>query len=218
MSTFSKNIACEPTLPRACEPLQKATIVYTFGLYFTKMISKKEKKILLQFARSAIISYPKVIYPDSNTIPNALKEKKGAFVTLYVDGQLRGCVGKVLPVLPLYKAVIESAVSAAYADLRFPTLTKEEFNKIRIEISVLTDAIRLDYIDSRHLLKKLNSEEGIIIKNGLATATFLPQVWKQVPGREQFLEQLCLKARLSTDAWKDSDVEVYAYKAEKFSN
>lgn len=181
------------------------------------MISKKDKKILLQFARSAIISYPKVIYPHSNTITNALKEKKGTFVTLYVNGCLRGCVGRVLPLNPLYKAVIDSAVSAAYADSRFPPLEKEEYDKTKIEVSILTDAVRLDCINASFLLKKLNFDEGIIIKKGLATATFLPKVWKQIPGKEQFLERLCLKARLSTDAWKDSNVEIYAYKAEKFS-
>ena len=120
--------------------------------------------------------------------------------------------------MPLYEAVIKNAVSAAYSDPRFPPLTKEEANKLEIEISVLTEPIKLDYTNTVDLLKKLNPDLGIIIKKGFATATFLPQVWEQLPDKKQFLANLCLKANISPEAWKDSNIEVYAYKVEKFGS
>ena len=182
-----------------------------------KMITKKEQEFLLKSARNAILDYPKITYLDSNKVSNTLKEKKGVFVTLYINSKLRGCIGSILPVMPLYKAVIKNAVNAAYDDPRFPPLTGEKSNELTIEISILTDPVRLDYIDATHLLKKLNSGEGIIIKRGSATSTFLPQVWEQLPHKEQFLMHLCLKAYLNEEAWKDSNIEVYAYKVKKFS-
>ena len=182
------------------------------------MTTKKEQEFLLKSAKNAILNYPKTTSPDSNKLSSALKEKRGVFVTLTINGQLRGCIGTIEPIMPLYEAVIKNAANAAYSDPRFPPLTKEEAGKLAIEISVLTEPIKLDYIDAVDLLKKLNHDLGIIIKKGFATATFLPQVWEQLPDKEQFLANLCLKANLSPEAWKDSSIEVYTYEVEKFGD
>ncbi|MDP7244299.1 MAG: AmmeMemoRadiSam system protein A [Flavobacteriales bacterium] len=182
------------------------------------MTTKTEQEFLLKSARAAILNYPKIITPDLNKLSNTLKEKKGVFVTLTINDHLRGCIGSILPVMPLYEAVIQNAVNAAYSDPRFPPLTKQEASELTIEVSILTDPVRLAYIDAPHLLKKLNDGEGIIIKKEMLTATFLPQVWEQLPDKEQFLMNLCLKAHLSVGAWKDNNMEVYAYKVEKFGN
>ena len=180
------------------------------------MTTKKEQEFLMNSARNAILSYPNTTHSDLNNLTNTLKEKRGVFVTLTINGQLRGCIGNIHPIMLLYEAVIKNAVNAAYSDPRFPPLTKEEAAELEIEISILTEPVKLNYTDETDLLEKLNHEQGIIIKKGFATATFLPQVWEQIPNKEEFLTHLCLKANLSPNAWKDSSIEMYAYKVEKF--
>ena len=181
------------------------------------MTTKKEQEFLLKLARDTINNYPNNTEPDPSKLSNTLKEKRGVFVTLEINGQLRGCIGTIQPIMPLYKAVIQNAISAAYSDPRFPPVTKEEATKLTIEISILTVPVKLNYTDAADLLKKLNHDLGIIIKKGMYSATFLPQVWEDLPDKEQFLTHLCLKAGLSGEAWKDN-LEVYTYKVEKFGD
>ena len=119
--------------------------------------------------------------------------------------------------MPLYEAVIKNSISAAYSDPRFPPVTKEEAAELEIEISILTVPVKLNYTDAADLLKKLNHDLGLIIKKGMYSATFLPQVWEDLPDKEQFLTHLCLKAGLSGEAWKEN-LEVYTYKVEKFGD
>ena len=180
------------------------------------MTTKKEQEFLMQLAKDAILNHPNITYPDTNKLTDTLKQKRGVFVTLELNGQLRGCIGTIQPVMPLYEAVIKNAASAAYSDPRFPPLTKEEANELAIEISILTEPVKLNYTDQSDLLKKLNHEQGIIIKKGFATTTFLPQVWEQLPDKEQFLANLCMKANLNPEAWKEKDMEIFTYKVEKF--
>ncbi|MCH8329587.1 MAG: AmmeMemoRadiSam system protein A [Nanoarchaeota archaeon] len=180
------------------------------------MTTKKEQEFLLNCAKNAILNCQNITYPDLNKLSSTLKQKRGVFVTLELNGQLRGCIGTIQPVMPLYEAVIKNAASAGYSDPRFPPMTKEEANKVTIEISILTEPERLNYADENDLLKKLNPDLGIIIKKGFATATFLPQVWEQLPDKEQFLANLCMKANLNPEAWKEKDMEIFTYKVEKF--
>lgn len=181
------------------------------------MVTKKEGEFLLLCARNSIMRYPARFSLDSKSVSPALKEKKGVFVSIRLNDELRGCIGILLPVKPLCDAVIESAANAAYGDARFPEVAKEELGEISIEISVLTDPVMLGYFNEAHLLKKLDFEEGVIVKKGFSMATFLPQVWEQIPDKEEFLKSLCLKAGLEEDAWRESSSEVYAYRVEKFS-
>lgn len=181
------------------------------------MVTAKEQKFLLELARGTIISLTKNNpVPDLNSLPRILKERHGVFVSLYINGKLRGCVGSLLPDNAVYESVMENAINAAYHDCRFTPLSKKEFGDLKIEISILTDPVLLDCIDAEHLLNKLNNEEGVIIKKGLRMATFLPQVWEQIKNNEEFLEHLCIKAGLQPDEWKGSYIEVYVYKVEKF--
>jgi len=180
------------------------------------MTTKKEQKLLLKLARESILNYPNDTHPGLSKLSTALKEKRGVFVTLTINGQLRGCIGTIQPIMPLYEAVIKNAISAAYCDPRFSPLSKEEANKLKIEISILTKPVKVDCVNSSELLKKLNHDDGVIIKKDFSTATFLPQVWEQLPDKKQFLTHLCLKANLSPEAWKDNDLKVCIYKVEKF--
>ncbi|MAH33255.1 AMMECR1 domain-containing protein [archaeon] len=180
------------------------------------MITEKEQKFLLELARNAIIRYPGNVDIDENKIPKKLKEKKGIFVTLNLNDELRGCIGNLLPSDSIYKSVIENAVNAAYNDYRFTEVTKKEIDSLKIEISILTEPVKLNFIDSNNLLKKLDKKEGVILKKGQKMATFLPQVWEQINDKEEFLEHLCMKAGLNGDSWKNGDIEIDTYRVEKF--
>ncbi|MFH1181995.1 MAG: AmmeMemoRadiSam system protein A [Candidatus Woesearchaeota archaeon] len=173
------------------------------------MLSKQEKEILLEMARKAIMAYPEPYLPDETKITAVMKEKRGVFVSLHLGKSLRGCIGYILPVKQLYQAVIDNAVNAAYRDSRFPEPTKEELRKMTIEISVLTVPEKVSFSSPEELLKKLDSSKGVIIEKGLYGATFLPQVWEELPEKEEFLGNLCLKAGLMPEDWKECKVSFY---------
>ncbi len=177
------------------------------------MINSDEKKTLLDLARSSICG----VACDPGKIPDTLKEPCGVFVTLTKQGELRGCIGYVEPIAPMYKAVIECAKSAAYRDFRFIPVLEDEISSLNIEISILSKPKLLAYTSPDDLLKKLNKNFGVIIKKGSHGATFLPQVREELSDQKEFLSHLCLKAGLDSDAWKQGDLEVSTYTVEKFS-
>ncbi|MBW1998156.1 MAG: AmmeMemoRadiSam system protein A [Deltaproteobacteria bacterium] len=155
---------------------------------------------------------------DPVPVPSGkFKEKRGTFVTLTIDGHLRGCIGHIVPQESVLEGVKVNAVNAAFKDPRFPPLSKEELEKIKIEVSILTDPRPLDYRDAQDLLEKLRPEvDGVIIKKGYHQATFLPQVWEQLPDKKEFLTHLCVKAGLNGDEWKNGDLEVLTYQVQAF--
>lgn len=183
-------------------------------------MESKDKKILLNLAREAIRSEleNQKLAINKAEISCALKQKQGAFVTLKIDGQLRGCIGHLAPVQPLFKDVIENARAAAFLDPRFMPLTKNEFEKTAIEISVLSTSKKLEYESLPSLIENLEkSKPGVILKHDGKMATFLPQVWNELPKAEQFLSHLCLKAGLDHNQWKKK-VEIEIYTVEKISS
>ncbi len=179
-------------------------------------ISEKEQKFLLKLARRAIESHPSQVGVREDALTPVMKEKRGVFVTLTIEERLRGCIGYIQPIKPLYEAVLECAVNAAYADPRFRPVSAGESKGIRIEISVLTVPKPLEYTGADDLLKKLTTEDGVVLKRGMRQATFLPQVWEELPDKKQFLEHLSMKAGLNPDAWKGPDVTIEVYRVEKF--
>jgi len=174
----------------------------------------KKYEELLKLARRAIESE---LNNEKLEVNKEIKEKyseKGAsFVTLTEGKMLRGCIGSLYPHKELYKDVIENAKHAAFDDYRFPQLKKNELSKIKIEISVLSIPKKLEFKDEKELLKKIDKDMGIILKRGFNSATFLPQVWEELPEKIDFLENLCAKAGIGKDLWKSS--EIYFYKVEK---
>jgi len=146
-----------------------------------------------------------------------LGKKMGVFVTLHHRGELRGCIGTLEPVVSLAKGVVENARHAAFHDPRFPALTPKEFLEIALEISVLTPPRSMNYAGPEDLKKKLKpGMHGVILEKHGAKATFLPQVWDQLPEPDLFLEHLCRKAGLSPHAWKESDIVIKTYTAHCF--
>ncbi len=183
-----------------------------------KTLTEKQGSILLKTARAAIgKNLGEDLSPPQENDP-ALDEAGGTFVTLKINNQLRGCIGNIEPVVSLRDGVRENALNAAFQDYRFSPLSREEFDEIEISLSVLTPACRLSYNDSEYLLKNLcPGVDGVILRRGVRSATFLPQVWEQLPDPEQFLSHLCQKAALSKDCWKDGEVEIYTYQVQSFS-
>ena len=177
------------------------------------MTTLQDRALLLQLARNAITLYPEE--PAVETISPALQEQQGAFVSLQIKGELRGCIGRVTSLDPLFKTVARCAVDAAYSDPRFLPVSREELPLLSIEISVLGLPEPLEYENPEELLARLDPERGVMIRKGGRLATFLPQVWEQLPEKEEFLAQLCMKAGLSAEAWKE-DIDVLTYPVEKF--
>jgi AmmeMemoRadiSam system protein A len=181
--------------------------------------SPRDKEGLLRLARSAIkarlVEGAEVKRPEL-TSP-AMLEQRGCFVTLHKKGQLRGCIGSIEPVSPLVECVEENAQNAAFRDPRFPALGQKELSEIDIEVSVLTVPKPLVFKDGKDLKHQLRPlVHGVILSRGFKRSTFLPQVWKQLPDKEDFLKHLCLKAGMSSTAWKDTKTEVKTYEAEVF--
>jgi AmmeMemoRadiSam system protein A len=144
-------------------------------------------------------------------------ERRGTFVTLTMDGALRGCIGHIVPQESLVDGVRVNAINAAFRDPRFRPLSLQEWEKTKIEVSVLTEPKALPYTDGEDLLKKLRpGVDGVILKKGYNQATFLPQVWEQLPDKKEFLTHLCLKAGLDGHAWKKEKLEVSVYQAQAF--
>ncbi len=148
---------------------------------------------------------------------DALQARRGTFVTLKIGGQLRGCIGNIAAAGTIVDGVRQNAVNAAFRDPRFAPLTAAEFDDVDIEVSILTEPKPLAFSDARDLLSRLRpKKDGVIIRRGSAGATFLPQVWEQLPKPEEFLSHLCLKAGMPADAWKRPGLEVLTYQVQYF--
>jgi AmmeMemoRadiSam system protein A len=183
-------------------------------------LSEDEGSYLVKVARNTIDNrLNKVEQPpiDGKDLPEKFQERLGTFVTITIDGNLRGCIGHIMPRETVIEGIRENAINAAFRDPRFPPLTKEEFDKIEIEISILTAPQELTYSDAEDLLHKLRpGKDGVIITKGYHEATFLPQVWDQLPDKEEFLTHLCMKAGLSHDSWKKEKLQVSTYQVQAF--
>ncbi|CAB5125909.1 hypothetical protein D3OALGA1CA_2894 [Olavius algarvensis associated proteobacterium Delta 3] len=179
-----------------------------------------DRALLMRLARSTVAAELKkeeaVRQPEP--LPPVLRQKRGCFVTLHKKGMLRGCIGTIEPVKPLAEGIAENAINAAFFDPRFPALSPEEYGEVDLEVSLLTVPEILEFRDSSDLLEKLEpGVHGVILSKGWHRATFLPQVWDQIPDKKVFLQHLCQKAGMEKDCWTDPDVEVQVYTAEHFS-
>ncbi len=182
------------------------------------VLTEEQGRNLLQIARQTIAAAlsneeEKVFSGDA-----ALDAQYGTFVTLKINGALRGCIGNLVPAGSVLDGVQRNAVNAAFHDSRFPSLTVEELEQVHIDISVLSQPRPLEYRDGADLIRKLRpGTDGVILKHGPAGATFLPQVWDQLPLPETFLAHLCQKAGLSPSAWQESHPEIEIYQVQCFA-
>jgi AmmeMemoRadiSam system protein A len=184
-------------------------------------LSPAEREYLLRLAREAIrcaVIERRMPEIDLAAVPfPALREPGACFVTLEIDGELRGCTGTLEAREPLAQNVAGNAVGTALYDFRFNPLGPEEFPHIAIEISVLSPSEPYHYGAPADLLRTLlERRPGVTIQRGLSRATFLPQVWEKLSDPAEFLTHLCLKAGLAPDTWRRPGLEVWLYDVEKF--
>jgi AmmeMemoRadiSam system protein A len=178
------------------------------------MFSESEKKYLLSVARNsiekAVGGQTREIY---DKVPAALREPYGAFVTLHLGDQLRGCIGYIEAIGSLVETVQEAAEKAALQDYRFNPVTEEELPELEIEISVLTP---LELIRNTEEIEI--GKHGLMIHLGYNRGLLLPQVaTEQGWDRETFLNQTARKAGLPITAWKDPGAKIFTFTAEIFS-
>jgi AmmeMemoRadiSam system protein A len=178
-------------------------------------ISDEEKKVMLQIARNSIAS----LYDNSiqNNIDYSkhqiLNSHKGAFVTLTKNRNLRGCIGYIISDIPLYKTIEDAAKQAAIGDPRFPKLTKEEFSKIEIEISILSEPFPIKSYD-----EIVVGKHGLILTEQGRRGLLLPQVpIEHNMNKEEYLSALCQKAGFYYNLWRERTLNIEMFTADVFS-
>ncbi len=179
-------------------------------------LTEEDKVILLSAARGSINSvfsegYPPT--PDYTKFPN-LKLNCGAFVTIRIKNELRGCIGYIFTQTPLFETVCDAAKQSAFNDPRFFPLTSQELNKVDIEISVLSIPVKINSYDDIKL-----GIHGLLIEEGVNKSVLLPQVATENNlGLEEFLSILCEKAGLSSQLWKIKMLNLKSFEAQVFSD
>ena len=146
-----------------------------------------------------------------------LEEEGASFVTLTTSGErLRGCIGSIIAHQKLYEDIIHNAQSAAMHDPRFPSLTQKEFDDITVEVSILSQPEPLEYDSIEELKSRIRvGVDGVVLKHGVYQATFLPQVWDQLPTFEFFFSHLCQKAGMEADCLGRMP-EILTYQVEEY--
>lgn len=180
--------------------------------------SEAEQQVLLNLARNTVARGVQGLKPErpaSESIPAALEQSRACFVTLKIDGHLRGCIGNLEADSALADAVLRNSYLAAFSDERFEPVSEAELDKLQYEISVLTPMVPLPVSSESDLLTKIRPfVDGLVFEAEGRRATFLPSVWEQLRQPELFLRQLRLKAGLAPDYWSDA-VQCWTYQAIK---
>ncbi len=171
------------------------------------MYTQNERQILHSIARQAIQSGLKqhLLSIDISDYSKALQQHKASFITLNINQQLRGCIGSLTAHRPLVKDIAHNAYAAAFSDPRFPPLTSSEFAQLDYHISILSEAVIMQFSSEADLLAQIQpGVDGLILTEKQHRGTFLPSVWEQLSSKEEFLRHLKLKAGLTPDYWSDS--------------
>jgi len=178
------------------------------------MLNQTQRLLLLQIARSSIAAVLDGRPPqlDESAIDETLRKPSGAFVTLKTKSEdLRGCIGSIHPIAPLFQAVSISAVNAAFRDPRFQPLQKHEFELIVMEISVMGPIVPCATDDI------VVGRDGLIIRHGRNAGLLLPPMAIEYSWtREEFLRHTCIKAGLPPDTWQKSACRIEKFEAEVF--
>ena len=180
-------------------------------------LSKEEQKLLLKLARETITGHltgrlNKDALVNGLKLTEKLQEKRGVFVTIKKHGELRGCIGYIQGIAPLYQAVIENAISASTKDYRFPPMTAAETNGVKLEISVMTPLMKIHSADEVQVGK-----HGLCITYAGRHGVLLPQVATESRwNRDEFLSAVCKKAGLPADTWNTAEPELWVFSAQVF--
>ncbi|MBU0757011.1 MAG: TIGR00296 family protein [Nanoarchaeota archaeon] len=183
------------------------------------MLSLEEGKKFVRLARNSIRMYFTNEEVDLSNVKK-FSDKQGVFVTLNKRGMLRGCIGYPEPIMPLYKAVVQAARSAALSDPRFPPLTEKEINEVTVEVSVLTVPELIEVKDAEEYLDKIKiGRDGLIVRAPFGSGLLLPQVFPEYNAKPRLaLEMTCQKAGLPRNYYKDVETcKIFKFQAQIFS-
>jgi len=177
-------------------------------------ISAQEKIYLLKLTRKTIAEKLNIDFAELvESKSDLLFSKSGAFVTLHIEDQLRGCIGYIISDQPLGQTIKDAAIQAAFHDPRFSPLKKSEFENIHIEISVLSEPFPMNSYD-----EIVVGEHGLIVSEGMNRGLLLPQVpIDHNMNKEEYLSALCQKAGLAPFYWKEKTLNIEMFTADVFS-
>lgn len=184
------------------------------------MISEENGQYLLDIAKKTVSTYletnQRIFTPKD--CPEELKQDLGVFVTINKKRRLRGCIGYPEPVKSLIESTIDVAIAAAFEDPRFPQLTKDEFDDIEFEVTVLTQPELIEVAHPNQYFDEIEiGRDGLIIQKGYAKGLLLPQVAPENGfTKEEFLDHTCMKAGISADSWMDESCDVYKFQGQIF--
>jgi AmmeMemoRadiSam system protein A len=182
--------------------------------------NQQERKFLFDLAKRTIrevVTQGKLPAVEPASLAKKFTEPKGCFVTLTKHGALRGCIGHIVPKESLYKAIMDNAQGSAVRDPRFPPVQPNELDQLEIEISILTVPQPLQFSSPDDLLSQLQPhKDGVVLQIGPRGATYLPQVWAQIPNKVDFLNHLAQKAGCAPADWRNKDATVSVYRVESF--
>lgn len=186
--------------------------------------SSEDGKLLVEIAHKAINEYivnGEIIdlMKEFPNIPQSFKEKRGAFVTLYISKDLRGCIGLPVPIQPLADAVRDMAISAATEDYRFQPISESELGELQIEVSVLSVPEELKLERKEDAVSKVKvGRDGLIIESDWQRGLLLPQVAVEEKwDSKTFLDHTCIKAGLHDECWKEANTRIYTFHAVIFT-
>lgn len=184
------------------------------------IFSIPEQRTLLKIARDSIQKGFKAGHPlpiNRADFSNNFLEKRAVFTTLEKEGNLRGCIGSLIPVRSLVEEVARSAFLAAFKDPRFPPLSEAEFSEIEISLSILSPLEPISCQSEQELIDQLRpGVDGLMIQEGSQSGTFLPTVWEELSDRGEFLRHLKRKAGLPENYWSPS-LHFFRYTTSCFS-
>lgn len=183
----------------------------------TPTIASDNRITLIEVARASIshgLIHREALRVDPGSFAEPLLRLGASFITLKIEGQLRGCIGRMEATRPLVCSVAQNAYAAAFQDPRFEPLTEPEYARIHVHISVLSAPEPMTFNSEADLLSQLRpGVDGLVLESGRCRGTFLPSVWETLPEPKAYLDQLKVKAGLHPDAWPD-DVRVQRYTCE----
>lgn len=202
------------------EKTKDASSVVGYGSWFlaeeekTNFLRTYFQEIIRKLAVLSIKSQLDNLNLKIENCPRALETRLASFVTLMEGGILRGCIGSIAPHQPLIVDVCQNARTAAFKDPRFTPVQANEFEKLQFSISLLTRPEQITFENEEDLIEKLQPEkDGVIIRDAGRQAVYLPEVWKQIPDKKEFLNSLKQKAGL-TPEWFSDTFEAYRFRAE----
>lgn len=170
-----------------------------------RALSVEERDLLLDIADAAIVDGLRGRRPSAPAlalVPEALRDPSGVFVTLNVDGLLNGCIGNIDGVEPLAHGAARHAWAAAFTDPRLPALRPHDYDRLLIEVSVLSPLTPIPATSWPDVHEQLETgTDGLVVAAGSRQGVFLPAVWDQLPDRDAFLDHLWLKAGLRPRDW-----------------